>query len=159
MSEEQRQSLKLLEPRSFDVCKNAATPMIVMLDHSELDTEVSDAGMETAESDDCRGVSKKNRNANGVLATTQEEVRFSCKDRWKFINPFTQSISRLCWVSKLYQRTKKQEKSSRVIQKSRFIQSPVEKIMGKLAISEMVLFDEPSNKQRATGGVADIFRW
>jgi len=35
----------------------------------------------------------------------------------------------------------------------------VENIMGKLAISEMVLFDEPSNKQRATGGVADVFRW
>jgi len=31
--------------------------------------------------------------------------------------------------------------------------------MGKLAISEMVLFDEPSNKQRATGGVANVFRW
>jgi len=35
----------------------------------------------------------------------------------------------------------------------------VENIMDNLAISEMVLFDEPSNKQRATGGVADIFRW
>jgi len=35
----------------------------------------------------------------------------------------------------------------------------VEKIMGKLAISEMVLLDEPSNKWRATGGVADVFRW
>jgi len=34
----------------------------------------------------------------------------------------------------------------------------VENIMGKLAISEMVLFDEPSNKQRATGGVTDVFR-
>ena len=31
--------------------------------------------------------------------------------------------------------------------------------MGKLAISEMVLFDEPSNKRRATRGVADVFRW
>jgi len=30
--------------------------------------EVSDAGMETMESDDCREVSKKNRDANGVLA-------------------------------------------------------------------------------------------
>ena len=30
--------------------------------------------------------------------------------------------------------------------------------MGKLAISEMVLFNEPLNKQRATGGVADVFR-
>jgi len=30
--------------------------------------------------------------------------------------------------------------------------------MGKLAISEMVLFDEPSNKWRATEGVVDIFK-
>ena len=30
--------------------------------------------------------------------------------------------------------------------------------MGKLAILEMVLFDEPSNKQRVTGGVTDVFR-
>jgi len=35
----------------------------------------------------------------------------------------------------------------------------VEKIMGKLAILEMVLFDEPSNKWRVTGGVVNIFRW
>jgi len=34
----------------------------------------------------------------------------------------------------------------------------VEKIMGKLAISEMVLFDEPSNKWGATGGVVNVFR-
>jgi len=59
----------------------------------------------------------------------------------------------------LYPRTKEQEELSRVIWKSRFIQSPVEKIMGKLAILEMVLLDKPSNKQRATGEVADIFRW
>ena len=30
--------------------------------------------------------------------------------------------------------------------------------MGKLAILEMVLLDEPSNKQRAIREVADIFR-
>jgi len=35
----------------------------------------------------------------------------------------------------------------------------VEKIMGKLAISKIVLFDKPSNKQRATERVADVFRW
>ena len=69
MSKEQRQqSLKLWEPRSFDAHKNAAASMIAMLGHSELDTEVSDADMETAESNDCRGVSKKDRDANGVLA-------------------------------------------------------------------------------------------
>jgi len=31
--------------------------------------------------------------------------------------------------------------------------------MGRLAILEMILFDELSNKQRATVGVADVFRW
>ena len=56
------------EPRSFDACKNAAAPMIAMLGCSELDTEVSDAGMETMESNDYRGVSKKDRDTNGVLA-------------------------------------------------------------------------------------------
>jgi len=76
--------------------------------------EVSDAGMETVESNDCRGVSKKNGDANGVLATTREGARFSCKDGRKFINPFTQSISGLCRVSQLYPRTKEQEKSSGV---------------------------------------------
>jgi len=60
----------LWEPGSFDAHKNAAASMIAMLGHLELNTEVSDAGMETAESDDCRGVSKKNGNANGVLAMT-----------------------------------------------------------------------------------------
>ena len=50
------------------MCKNAAAPMLVMLGHSELDTEVSDAGMETTESDDCRGVFRKDGDVNGVLA-------------------------------------------------------------------------------------------
>ena len=68
MSKEQRQSLKFWEPRSFDACKNATALMIAMLGHLELDTEVSDAGMETTESDDCRGVSKKDGDTNGVLA-------------------------------------------------------------------------------------------
>jgi len=35
----------------------------------------------------------------------------------------------------------------------------VEIIMDKLAILEIVLFDEPSNKWRATRGVVDVFRW
>jgi len=30
--------------------------------------------------------------------------------------------------------------------------------MGKLAISEIVLLDKPSNKQKTTRGVADVFR-
>jgi len=114
MSKEQRQSSKLWKPGSFDACKNAAAPIIAMLDHPEFDIEVSDAGMETAESDDCRGVSKKDGDANGVLATTREGARFSCKDGRKFIDLFTQSISGLCWASQLYPRTKEQEESSGV---------------------------------------------
>ena len=88
--------------------------MIVMLDHLELDMEVSDAGMEAAESDDCREESKKDGDANGVLAATREGARFSCKDGRKFIDPFTQSISGLCRASQLYPRTKEQEESSGV---------------------------------------------
>ena len=68
MSEEQRQSLKLWKPRSFDVCKNAVIPMIVMLGCLELDTEVSDVGIETMVSNDCRKMSRKDGDANGVLA-------------------------------------------------------------------------------------------
>ena len=59
-----------MEPRSFDVYKNAATPMIVMLGRSELYMEISDVDMETAESNNCRGVSKKDRDANSVLVVT-----------------------------------------------------------------------------------------
>jgi len=70
--------------------------------------------METAGSNDCRGMSRKNRDTNGVLAVMQEGARFSCKDGWKFIDPFIQSISELCWVSQLYTRTKEQEELSRV---------------------------------------------
>ena len=69
--------------------------MIAMLGHLELDTEVSDTGMETVESNDCRRVSKRDGDANGVLAAMREGARFSCKDRWKFIDLFTQSISGL----------------------------------------------------------------
>jgi len=58
----------LLEPGSFDACKNAAAPMIAMLDHSELDIRVSDADTETVESNDCREMSRKDGDANGILA-------------------------------------------------------------------------------------------
>jgi len=39
------------------------------------------------------------------------------------------------------------------------MQSLVGNIMDKLAISEIVLFDEPLNKQRVTSRVADVFKW
>ena len=70
----------MLEPGSFDVCKNAAVPMIAMLSHSELDMEVSDTDIETVESDNCREMLKSDRNTNGVLATMWEGEGFSCKD-------------------------------------------------------------------------------
>ena len=54
--------------------------MIVMLGYSELDTEVSDTDMETAESNDYREMSRNNGDANSILATIQEGARFSCKD-------------------------------------------------------------------------------
>ena len=70
MSGEQRQSLKLLESRSFDVCKNTVALIIAMLGYWKLDTEVSDAGMKTMESNNCRGLSRNDGDTNGVLATT-----------------------------------------------------------------------------------------
>jgi len=60
--------------------KNTAVSMIAMLSHLEVDIEILDVGIETAKSDDCRGVSKNNRDANDMLATMQERVRFSYKD-------------------------------------------------------------------------------
>ena len=58
------------ESKSFDTCKNATTLMIVMLGCLELNMEVSDVGMETTESNDCKEMSRKNRDTNGVLAVT-----------------------------------------------------------------------------------------
>jgi len=60
----------LLESGSFGIHKNTAVPIIVILDHSELDMEVSDVGMETTESNDYSGMSRKDTGANGVLAVT-----------------------------------------------------------------------------------------
>jgi len=63
------------------VHKNAAAPIIVMLGHIGLDMEISDADMEITESNDCRGVSRKDGDANGMLAATQEKARVFYKDR------------------------------------------------------------------------------
>jgi len=94
---------------------NTIAPIIVMLDHLEIYIEISSASMETTESDDCREMSEDDKDANGMLATIQEGARFSCKDgQKKFIDLFTQSISRKCHVSQLYPRTKEQEESSGV---------------------------------------------
>ena len=58
----------MLEPGSFDTYKNAVALIIAMLSHLELDMEVLDADIETIESDDCRGMSRSDRDANSVLA-------------------------------------------------------------------------------------------
>jgi len=85
--------LKLLEPGSFDTCKNATASMIAILDHLELDMEVSDADMETMESNDCREMFRKDGDANGVLAMMQEGARFSTKmDRSLLTHLSSQSV-------------------------------------------------------------------
>ena len=48
--------------------KNAAVPMIAMLSYSELDMKILNVDIETIGSDDCRGMFRKDRDANGVLA-------------------------------------------------------------------------------------------
>jgi len=58
----------LLEPRSFDVCKNTAAPIIAMLGHLEVDTEVLNVGIEIMEFNGCREMLGGNRVANGILA-------------------------------------------------------------------------------------------
>ena len=64
----------------YNTYMNTTTPIIAMLDHSEIDIEISGIDIETTESNDCREMSGGNRNANGMLATMQERARFSCKD-------------------------------------------------------------------------------
>ena len=68
MSKKWRQSSKLLDPGSFNVHKNAIVLIIAMLGLLRLDIEVLDASIETTESNDCRGLSKDDGDANGVLA-------------------------------------------------------------------------------------------
>ena len=43
--------------------------MIAILGYLELDIEISDTGMETIESNDCKGMSRNDRNTNSMLAT------------------------------------------------------------------------------------------
>ena len=73
MSKEQRQSPKLLKPRSFNAGKSTAAPIITVLDCSELDMEVSDIGIETTKSDDCKGISGNDRDANGLADETAQK--------------------------------------------------------------------------------------
>ena len=51
-----------------------------MLDYLEIDMKVSDTGMETADSNDCKEVLENDEDANGVLAIMCERARFSYKN-------------------------------------------------------------------------------
>ena len=51
-----------------------------MLGCLEADIEISDTGIETLRSNDCREISGNNGNANGILTVMQENVRFSYKN-------------------------------------------------------------------------------
>jgi len=78
----------LLESESFNAYKNVTAPIIVMLGHLEVDMEVSDPGIETTESNDCRKMLGDNGDTNDILAMTRDRTRFSHKNRQNFINPF-----------------------------------------------------------------------
>ena len=65
---------------------NITVLMIAILGHLEIDTEVLDTDMET---NNCREISEDDRDANSVLAMTQERARLFYKNRQKFINLFT----------------------------------------------------------------------
>jgi len=60
----------LLESKSFDTHKNAIAPIIAMLDYSEIDAKISNTGVETADFNDYREISRDDRDANGMLAMT-----------------------------------------------------------------------------------------
>jgi len=50
--------------------KNTVAPIIAILSCSELNIEISNIGIETVESDDCRGMLRYNGDASGMLAMT-----------------------------------------------------------------------------------------
>ena len=59
----------LLDSENFDVCRNVTVLIITILDCSKIDMEVSDTGMETIGTNDCRELSEDDKNTNGILAT------------------------------------------------------------------------------------------
>ena len=115
MSEEQRQSSKLLEPRSFDVHKNATVPMIAMLGCLELDTEISDIGMETVESDDCREMSEDNRDMNNLFSDFLDVCVMIYLNN---ILIYSNNMSEHCWNIKagLYAKAEKRKFYSKLVE-------------------------------------------
>ena len=85
-SKEQKQSWNLLEFRSFNIYKNTA--ILIILDHSKINIEVSDTSMKTTKSNSYKEVLKDNRDINSILTIIWEKVRFFYKNRQHFINLF-----------------------------------------------------------------------
>jgi len=50
------------------MCKNTTALIIVILGHSEINTEVLDIGVETMKFNNCRELLENDRNINGILA-------------------------------------------------------------------------------------------
>ncbi len=65
----------------FQYMQDATALIIAMLGCLELDMEVSDAGMETTESNDCRRVFRKDGDANSIVGCNVRRSEISCKDR------------------------------------------------------------------------------
>jgi len=57
----------LLEPGNFDICKNIVASIIAMLGCLEINTEVSNIDIETVEFNNCREMSRDDRNTNNTL--------------------------------------------------------------------------------------------
>jgi len=50
------------------MCKNAVALIIAMLGCSEIDMEISNTGIETTDSNDCRKISRDDEDTNSMLA-------------------------------------------------------------------------------------------
>ena len=59
---------------------------IVMLGYSEVNTEISDTGIKTTGFNDCKEISRDDRDTNDMLAVIWEKARFSYKDKQKLIH-------------------------------------------------------------------------
>ena len=126
--------------------RKAAIPMIVILGCLEVNTKVLDNSIETAVFGEYRESLKIDGIANGVLAAMQSGARFSYKDKQKFIDLFIKLINRLCLVSQLYLRTKKQKELSEVSHQTSREQSV--ELWKSLDFIEMVLTKNQEKQKR-----------
>jgi len=69
MSKKQKQSWNLLKPRSFDMYKNIAVSMIIILGHLEVDTKILNIDMKIIRSNNYKELLDDDENVNSVLVT------------------------------------------------------------------------------------------